>query len=140
MPAIVAPKGKHSDGQECPSSAGRLTLLNLPPPPPGFRGLDPEKPLHFYRRHLPHWRQDGATYFVTFLLADALPEARVAELRNRDLKKSGSAIREISFAAPKPGPMRGTEPVGSGIPAGPTISTIGFSTSMVRDTTWDVQS
>ncbi len=33
-------------------------------------------------RHLPHWRQDGATYFVTFRLADALPQAKIAELIN----------------------------------------------------------
>ena len=42
-------------------------------PPPGFRGLQPHLPIRFYARHLPHWRQDGATYFVTFRLADALP-------------------------------------------------------------------
>jgi putative transposase len=35
-----------------------------------------------YTRHLPHWRQAGATYFVTFRLADALPEAKLTELNN----------------------------------------------------------
>ena len=49
--------------------------------PPGFTGLVPDKPLTVYRRHLPHWRQDGATYFVTFRLADSLPAAKLAELR-----------------------------------------------------------
>ena len=34
--------------------------------PPGFRGLHPDIPVTMYERHLPHWRQDGATYFVTF--------------------------------------------------------------------------
>jgi putative transposase len=31
-------------------------------------------------RHLPHWRQDGATYFVTFRLADSLPQSKLHEL------------------------------------------------------------
>ena len=33
-------------------------------------------------QHLPHWRQDGATYFVTFRLADSLPEAKLIEIKN----------------------------------------------------------
>ena len=49
-------------------------------PPPGFQGLHPHKPVEIYTRNLPHWRQAGATYFVTFNLADALPAAKQAEL------------------------------------------------------------
>lgn len=49
-------------------------------PPSGFRGLDPHKPVKIYTRNLPHWRQAGATYFVTFHLADALPAAKRNEL------------------------------------------------------------
>ena len=41
---------------------------------PGFRGLDPHREVRIYRRNLPHWRQDGATYFVTFRLGDSIPE------------------------------------------------------------------
>ena len=51
-------------------------------PPPGFRGLDPSRPVHIYTRNLPHWRQDGATYFVTFNLADALPGPKKNELKS----------------------------------------------------------
>jgi putative transposase len=51
-------------------------------PPPGFRGLDLHGPMRFYYRHLPHWRQEGATYFVTFRLADALPQERLRELQS----------------------------------------------------------
>jgi len=29
--------------------------------------------LHGYQRHLPHWRKEGALYFVTFRLADSIP-------------------------------------------------------------------
>ena len=56
------------------------TVFELPPPP-GFQGLDPHKPITGYVRHLPHWRQEGATYFVTFRLHDSLPHARLKELR-----------------------------------------------------------
>jgi REP element-mobilizing transposase RayT len=50
-------------------------------PPPGFSPLRPDLPVTFYRRHLPHWRQDGATYFVTFRLGDSLPRARLDQLK-----------------------------------------------------------
>ena len=33
-----------------------------------------------YSRHLPHWRQAGATYFVTFRLVDSLPQSKLIEL------------------------------------------------------------
>lgn len=49
-------------------------------PPPGFQGLREDLPLQVYTRHMPHWRQAGATYFVTFRLGDSLPEARLLEL------------------------------------------------------------
>ena len=39
----------------------------------GFRGLDPQQPIVQKHGHLPHWEQWGATYFVTFRLADSLP-------------------------------------------------------------------
>lgn len=48
--------------------------------PPGFRGFNPDAPLKIYTRNLPHWRQNGATYFVTFNLADALPVEKRNEL------------------------------------------------------------
>lgn len=55
--------------------------LNLLPAPSGFQGLHPEKQMRVFTRNLPHWRQDGATYFVTFRLADALPQAKLQELK-----------------------------------------------------------
>jgi len=45
-----------------------------------FQPFDPHRPVRIYRRNLPHWRQDGATYFVTFRLADALPQHLVQQL------------------------------------------------------------
>lgn len=53
-------------------------------PPPGFQGLCEELPIRKYQRNLPHWRQDGATYFVTFGLNDSIPQPRQQLLR--DLK------------------------------------------------------
>ena len=54
-------------------------MWNLPAPP-GFAGFDPLAPVRIYERTLPHWRQEGATYFTTFRLADSLPEDRLREL------------------------------------------------------------
>jgi hypothetical protein len=53
---------------------------NLPPAPPGFQGLRDDLPLTMYGEHLPHLRQDGATYFVTFRLEDSLPQSKLREL------------------------------------------------------------
>jgi len=50
------------------------------PPPLGFQGLREDQPLEVYVRHLPHWRQAGGTYFLTFRLADSLPQAKLEEL------------------------------------------------------------
>jgi REP element-mobilizing transposase RayT len=54
-------------------------MWNLPAPP-GFQGLHPDKPLKVYIRRMPHWRQEGATYFVTFRLGDSLPQNKLNEL------------------------------------------------------------
>lgn len=51
------------------------------PPPLGFLGLRDHVPLTVYEELLPHWRQAGATYFVTFRLNDSLPQSKLHELR-----------------------------------------------------------
>lgn len=56
------------------------TTFNLDAPS-GFRGLHPDLPIRVYFRHLPHWRQDGATYFVTFRLADSIPQEQLRALK-----------------------------------------------------------
>lgn len=48
--------------------------------PPHFEPLDWSKPIRKSRRKLPHWVQDGATYFITFRLADSLPREKLDEL------------------------------------------------------------
>lgn len=42
---------------------------------PTFRAFDERGGLRIYHRNLPHWRQPGATYFVTFRQADSIPRA-----------------------------------------------------------------
>ncbi|MBI2480307.1 MAG: transposase [Planctomycetia bacterium] len=56
------------------------TTFNLAAPP-NFRGLHRDLPIRIYQRHLPHWRQDGATYFVTFRLADSIPQQQLQALK-----------------------------------------------------------
>lgn len=50
-----------------------------------------------YRRNLTHWRQEGATYFITFRLADALPK-RITEQWESE-KSLCLAARGISKAS-----------------------------------------
>src|SRR5881398_1432527 len=46
---------------------------------PVFRALDEHGDIKIARRHLPHWEQEGATYFVTFRLADSIPNTLLIE-------------------------------------------------------------
>jgi hypothetical protein len=39
-----------------------------------FTPFDKSRPASIYTRSLPHWQQEGATYFVTFRLAGSLPQ------------------------------------------------------------------
>ena len=63
--------------------------------PQNFRGLHPDLPIRMYLRHLPHWRQEGATYAVTFRLADSLPKEKL------DLLKSMRAHWEAKHPEPR---------------------------------------
>lgn len=46
-----------------------------------FRGFDERGEVRIYKHGiLPHWRQRGCTYFVTFRLADSIPEPVLNEL------------------------------------------------------------
>ena len=52
---------------------------------PLFRPFDENAAIQQSRRNLPHWEQEGATYFVTFRLADAVP-AEVAKQWREELE------------------------------------------------------
>jgi putative transposase len=49
--------------------------------PATFRRFNPRAAMRVYQRNLPHWRQPGATYFLTFRLGDSLPTEVVDEVR-----------------------------------------------------------
>jgi carbamoylphosphate synthase large subunit/REP element-mobilizing transposase RayT len=59
-------------GQAGVSPAEAKIALN--DPAPQFHPLDPHANVQKHRRNLPHWEQCDATYFVTFRLADAVPQ------------------------------------------------------------------
>src|SRR6266550_3005373 len=44
-----------------------------------FCGFDERGEMEITRRHRPHWEQSGATYFITFRLADAVPQTLLHE-------------------------------------------------------------
>jgi len=47
-----------------------------------FRGFDPHDKVRIARRRLPHWRQSGVSYFITFRLADSLPQPLLRQWRH----------------------------------------------------------
>ncbi len=69
-------------------SAGRTGNMPgfRPAEGPVFRALDKHADIQRTRRNLPHWEQEGATYFVTFRLADAVP-ARLAKQWREELER-----------------------------------------------------
>lgn len=63
---------------------------------PVLQAFDPEAEFEVRSRHLPHWRQQGATYFVTFRLGDALPQDRLRSLRAERLQWTRKHPRPVS--------------------------------------------
>src|ERR1700722_16161232 len=53
----------------------KISLPTSIPEKPTFRGFEIENPhiIPGYKRNLPHLRIEGATYFITFRLADSIP-------------------------------------------------------------------
>ncbi len=65
-----------------------------------FRSFDPRATVHIYRRNLPHWRQEGATYFVTFRLADSIPRnVMLAWIHDRQLWMQAHGLAGYTRAA-----------------------------------------
>ena len=46
-----------------------------------MRYFFPFLPVEIDGRHLPHWKQEGTTYFITFRLADSLPKKKLRQWR-----------------------------------------------------------
>jgi DNA polymerase III alpha subunit len=75
------------------SDSGLSGGVRIPTTP--FTPFDQARPASIYSRSLPHWQQEGATYFVTFRLADSLPRDVFDQWRAaRDL-----ALRDAQDAA-----------------------------------------
>jgi tetratricopeptide (TPR) repeat protein len=68
-PTVTVTTGSAS----CKAQEPEFPATALSPFTPTF--LHPEKPIDRYKTNLPHWRQEGATYAVTFRLADSLPKS-----------------------------------------------------------------
>src|ERR1043166_7684288 len=64
-----------------PDSADRLPACPSPSPATLFQPFDEQTKLQQTKRHLPHWEQEGATYFVTFRLIDAVAQEVLAQWR-----------------------------------------------------------
>ncbi|MGH7993245.1 MAG: helicase C-terminal domain-containing protein, partial [Limisphaerales bacterium] len=65
-------------------TAAAAVLRPRKPPSPivsvlPFVPFDPDAPIGKTGRHLPHWRQEGCAYFVTFRLADSIPKDKLIQ-------------------------------------------------------------
>jgi type I restriction enzyme R subunit len=58
---------------------GGLGGLESPPSPSSF--FDPSKEIDIHRHRLPHWQQSEVFYFVTWRLADSLPQSKLKQWR-----------------------------------------------------------
>jgi hypothetical protein len=47
-----------------------------------FHGFDSRDQVDISRRRLPHWRQTGVAYFITFRLADSVPQSLLHQWRD----------------------------------------------------------
>lgn len=67
--------------REVDSSSARVSQneQQLEAAPTLFSAFDPSEPIGNLSGNLPHWRQDGATYFVTFRTADSLPREKLQQ-------------------------------------------------------------
>jgi predicted solute-binding protein/REP element-mobilizing transposase RayT len=59
--------------ENIPTACTGTMPMFRPADSPAFHAFDKHADIHQTRRNLPHWEQEGATYFVTFRLADAVP-------------------------------------------------------------------
>ncbi len=60
--------------------------------------FDPKQPYFVRRGNLPHWRQEGALYFVTFRLADSIPEKKIRIWNSERLRLRSEMLRADEVA------------------------------------------
>ncbi len=74
-----------AESNEAESGDGNAAGRRVYDEPPGHGWFDPTEPVADLAGNLPHWRQEAVTYFVTFRLADSLPQAKLRQwLAERD--------------------------------------------------------
>ena len=84
--ATLGIRGAVEGEKKTKHAAGTAVLL--------FAPFDPEAPVAKADRLLPHWRQSGATYFVTFRLGDSLPSEKLRQWQEQ--------LEEWNEAHPEP--------------------------------------
>jgi REP element-mobilizing transposase RayT len=87
------------------SPLSQQTVISL------FNRFENKRPASIKRRHLPHWTQDGATYFVTFRLKDSVPSevlqqwqkektellSKITSPENKESIEEASALAQSRF-------------------------------------------
>ncbi len=82
QPVPVSPKGSEQPSPgKMPVPLAEHTGKMPVPLAPVLQEFDPEAEFDVRSRNLPHWRQEGATYFFTFRLGDSLPREKRDALR-----------------------------------------------------------
>lgn len=86
---------RNNGGQECPPSIPMKIDGSLKRSgkefPPANRFFNPYAPIQQHKHRLPHWQQGAVYYFVTWRLADSLPNEKLArwtEERNLWLRRN----------------------------------------------------
>jgi DNA polymerase-3 subunit alpha len=74
------------------SSEGMKGETGETPVPLPFTAFDRSRPVSHTSRYLPHWQQEGVTYFVTFRLTDSLPR----EVYERWARDREEALRQLA--------------------------------------------
>ncbi|MBN2161565.1 MAG: DUF4080 domain-containing protein [Pontiellaceae bacterium] len=81
LPEATVPQASRLPEATVPQ-ASRLPEATVPQASrlPETTGFNPHEEIHQTRRkNYPHWTQEGCTYFVTFRLADSIPQNRIRE-------------------------------------------------------------
>ncbi len=97
-PASVVGQASRLSGSKTEANSTGGTPVPLQPVLLPFTPFDKSRPASIESRHLPHWRQDGATYFVTFRLADSLPNEvyiRWKQEREAAVRAAGAASEPV---------------------------------------------
>jgi len=92
-PAVVARASRPCDSNQNLTGETPMPPANKPITP--FTPFDQSRPASIYSRSLPHWQQEGVTYFVTFRLGDSLPQDVFKQWR----EERDAALREARHAA-----------------------------------------